>query len=287
MQISLDGQAKTEQSVLALGMFDGVHIGHEVLLQRAKALAKQRHVPLVACTFTTHPMQLIHPDQSPPMLTTLDERACRMEALGVDILCAQPFDRKVMDTPPEEYIAGLCRQFHPLFVVVGYNYSFGRKGEGTPELLRALGGVFGYTAEVVPQITLNGAEVSASVIRRLLGEGRVREAREMLHAPYQRLATVAAHCKAGYRLHMAPSGKQDVPSGAYWITLGDGKRLYPATLVVEREGEGYVQLPETFSLGDELTLRFYREADYHPEKAEEKNMAEKRCRHRHCGHGHN
>ena len=139
MQTVLDGRYAADRSVVALGMFDGVHIGHQVLLKKGRALADRQGVPLVACTFMDHPLQLIAPDKCPPMLTTFDERVRLMESLGVDVFYAMPFDRSVMDMPPEDYVGHLVRQFHPTDVVCGYNHTFGKKGEGTPALLAALG----------------------------------------------------------------------------------------------------------------------------------------------------
>ncbi len=258
MQISLDGQAKTEASVLALGMFDGVHLGHQVLLRRAKALARQQRVPLVACTFTEHPMALIAPEKCPPMLTTLEERAQIMGEKGVDILCAQPFDHEMMETAPEAYIARLCQRFHPRFIVAGYNFTFGRKGEGNPALLDALGEVFGFGAQVIPQITFQGEEVSSTAIRGWLLKGQVGKARALLGRPYQRQAAVTQRVGESLSLVMPPNGKLDVPSGDYSVFLQDGQRTFPATLRVVREGRGRISLPQGLPLGSEVTLRFYR-----------------------------
>ena len=144
MQTVLDGRYAADRSVVALGMFDGVHIGHQVLLKKGRALADRQGVPLVACTFMDHPLQLIAPDKCPPMLTTFDERVRLMESLGVDVFYAMPFDRSVMDMPPEDYVGHLVRQFHPTDVVCGYNHTFGKKGGGTPALLAALGDALGF-----------------------------------------------------------------------------------------------------------------------------------------------
>ena len=118
MQTVLDGRYAADRSVVALGMFDGVHIGHQVLLKKGRALADRQGVPLVACTFMDHPLQLIAPDKCPPMLTTFDERVRLMESLGVDVFYAMPFDRSVMDMPPEDYVGHLVRQFHPTDVAI-------------------------------------------------------------------------------------------------------------------------------------------------------------------------
>ena len=258
MRISLNGQDGTKGSVLVLGMFDGVHLGHRVLLMRAKKLAKTSHVSLVACTFVSHPMALVRPEKAPPMLTTLEERAKLMEAQGVDILFAQSFDREKMNQPPEEYIGELCRQFHPVHIVAGYNFSFGKGGEGTPEMLAAMGGVFGYQAEIVPPITWGGqGEISSTVIREYLGQGKVKAARELLGRAYRREAAVVNRHGKWAELVMEPNGKQDVPPGVYRVVLEEGERKFPSLLQVVREGYGRAYLPEDLLPGKGLNLCFY------------------------------
>ena len=258
MRTSLNEQVKTERSVLALGMFDGVHLGHQVLLKKAQVLAKQQGTPLVAGTFTTHPMALIAPERCPPMLTTVEERSRIMEAMGVDVLYAQPFDQQTMNQRPEEYIAELCRRFHPRFIVVGYNFTFGRAGEGNPVLLAALGRVFGFSAQIVPQITLNGREISSTAIRGLLSRGMVARAQDLLGRPYERQGIVSGQAGGKAFLRLTQNGKQNVPEGLYRVLLQADEKTLPATLDLKEEGQGEARLPGDFSTGTEVSLRFLR-----------------------------
>ncbi|MEA5013184.1 MAG: FAD synthetase family protein [Candidatus Limiplasma sp.] len=256
MGVCLNGHTGDGHSVVALGMFDGVHLGHRVLLKRAKALAKQQGVELVVSTFSTHPMELIRPEQCPPMLTTLEERAERMRALGVDVLEEKPFDRAVMDTPPEEFIAGLCKRFHPLFIVVGYNHTFGRRGEGDPRLLAALGEVFGYRAEVVPRITLEGREVSSTVIRELLARGEVDLARQMMEQPYQRLALVTGRQGEVAALQATEDGKQGVAPGLYRALFQAQGRTWPGVLRAENQGVARAWLPGEIAPQSQVMVQY-------------------------------
>ena len=257
MRICLDGQAASSRSVVALGMFDGLHLGHQVLLKRAKALAKRQNAIFVASTFTTHPMRMIRPEKCPPMLTTFEERRAWMEELGVELLCAQPFDQSVMNTAPEEFIARLCERLHPCRIVVGYNHTFGRKGEGNPAILTALGKIFGFAVEVVPKIALDGNEVSSTAVRELLAQGLVEEARRMLWRPYGREAMVLGGRKEECWLRMLGDGKQDVPAGRYRVLADHGGESLPGTL--HMHGRGRATL---FPAGDlfaetEVRLQFY------------------------------
>ncbi|MEG1678099.1 MAG: hypothetical protein RR379_10540 [Clostridia bacterium] len=238
MQIILDGLVKLEHAVLALGMFDGVHIGHRVLLKKAKAIAVRRGVPLVACTFVNHPMQLIAPAKCPPMLSTFDERAELLAELGVDMLYAMPFDKRVMNELPECYVGELVRRFHPTDVVCGYNHSYGKQGKGTPALLMALGAALHFQTVIVPKITLEGAEVSSSVVRSLLACGNVARACEMLGRPYERIATAEKVQGDGCELVFAPNGKQAVAEGTYRVLGSWAGQTIPCTLRMENAQRG-------------------------------------------------
>ena len=167
-----------------------------------------------------------------------------------------PFDRSVMDMPPEDYVGHLVRQFHPTDVVCGYNHTFGKKGGGTPALLAALGDALGFSTAVVPKITLKGQEVSSTAIRGWLRQGDVARARALLGRPYLRQAAVAARRGGRWELFMTPNGKQDVPRGNYRALCSDGEHTWPVLLRVEREGRALCSLPVGTTLHDELEIRF-------------------------------
>lgn len=244
MEIVLNGKAAAEKSVIALGMFDGVHIGHKVLLQRARVLANREKCPLIVCTFQQHPMELLCPEKSPKLLTTLEERQNALEALGADMFFALPFDRDTADMAPECYVGELVRRFHPVHVVCGYNHHFGKDGSGSPALLEVLGGALGFRTSIVPQITLEGRDVSASDIRLRLAEGDVASAARLLGRPYARRAKYFAPG----RMQLAGDNKQPVKDGKYRCRLVAGNKAYPA--VILQKGETcrcscHPALPET------------------------------------------
>ncbi len=259
MKLCLDGHLSTDASVVALGMFDGVHAGHRVLLCKARKTADQEGVPLVVQTFAQHPMSLLDPAHCPPLLTTQEERVRLMEALGVDIYCAQPFTPTVRDTPPEEFVGRLVSRWKPRAVVIGYNYSFGSKGSGTPALLSALGDALGFRTVMVPAIRANGRAVSATEIRSLLANGRVRQARGLLGRPYERLAEVIR--KEGDRvwLRLVRDGKQDLPAGCYRVLFCDGAKVYPALTILGEDGSALCRLPGVAEGTRKALLRFVAE----------------------------
>lgn len=219
MRIVTDGKAACEKAVLVLGMFDGVHIGHRVLLDRARVLAKRSNAPLVACTFTTHPLALIAPDRCPPMLTTFAEKAALLEAAGVDLLFAQPFTEEMRQMPPEVYVGELVRRFHPVDVICGYNHTFGKNGAGTSAFLAALGDALGFRTQVVPQVTLNGAEVSSSMIRAALNEGNAAKAAQLLGRPYQLNGQWRYDETKRGAFHPENANKQQLAAGRYRCLL--------------------------------------------------------------------
>ena len=262
MRICLDGRMNAEASVVALGMFDGVHVGHQALLKRARAEADRLGVPMVVQTFTRHPLCLLAPAKCPPLLTTLEERIRLVEAQGADIFCAQPFTETVRDQRPEEFVGYLVRQWRPKVVVVGYNYSFGALGAGTPALLRELGRALGFTAVVLSPVRARGHVVSATRIRETLDEGRPRKARLMLGRPYAREMTLIMREGGRCVLQTTDNGKLSLPSGAYRAALITGHKRYPVPAFAIGDGKTICRVPPELPLTDPLTLAYYAELTY-------------------------
>ena len=254
MQIITDEKYIADQSVVALGMFDGVHIGHRVLLQRAAFLAREKGVPLIVCTFLEHPLQLIAPEKCPPMLATFEERNALMEEMGVDVLVAQPFTKETMDMLPEEYVGHLVRRFHPTDVVCGYNHTFGKKGQGTPALLDALGAALGFAVSIVPKITYEDSDVSSTVIRELIKNGDVDIAARMLQRPYRLDAHMLSRENGVCRLQLMNDGKQRPAAGRYRAACTDGKRRYPAVVRFMDDSMAEMKLPDRCALDKDVQL---------------------------------
>ena len=259
MKICLDGQTTADASVIALGMFDGVHVGHRVLLEKARKIADRENVPLVVQTFAKHPLQLLDPDHCPPMLTTPEERIRLMEKFGVDIYCALPFTEKVRNTLPEEFVGRLVSRWKPSVVVVGFNYSFGKDGAGSPAILRALGNALHFETIVIPAIMMGDRPVSATEIRSLLANGCVRQARRLLGRPYMRVTEVMERGQNQCVLRLIANGKQDLPAGEYRCVLNDGKSQYPTLTCVHESGQITCTLPAGTALSSPTALQFISE----------------------------
>ena len=132
------GTEKTDARVVALGTFDGVHLGHQALLKTAKAYAEKSGIPLRVYTFDRHPLDMIAPAHAPKILTTLPEKMSRMCRLGVDEVQLVTFDRQMADMDPKAFLSRLRELMDVRAVVAGWNYTFGREAGGSAEMPAAV-----------------------------------------------------------------------------------------------------------------------------------------------------
>jgi len=165
---------------LALGMFDGVHLGHQKLIRTAVQLAQEEAVPCVVDTFDAHPLQVLCPERAPQQLLTNEQRAERISQLGVDVLVMRPFTREYAAQPPEVFLRELCAALHPVHIVVGFNYTFGSRGAGNADLLRKMAGELGYRLTVIDPVKAGEEPVSSTRIRKLIAEGDIFGAEKLL-----------------------------------------------------------------------------------------------------------
>ncbi len=141
--------------VATIGVFDGVHKGHQALIGRAVELARQRELPSVVLTFDPHPSEVVRPGQHPAQLTSLNRKAKLVEELGVDVFCVLPFTPELSRVPADEFVHELLvDRLHVAEVVVGQNFTFGHMALGDVTLLRSLGHRFGFTTEGADLVTV-------------------------------------------------------------------------------------------------------------------------------------
>ena len=250
--------ARTAPCVLALGTFDGVHLGHQALLMKGGELAAELDCPLAVCTFEPHPLRVLRPEIAPPLLTTLPERAALMAGFGVDSLCVTSFTRARADQSPEDYMEELRRVYQPLTVVCGFNFTFGQGGRGNGEMLRA----HGFETVIVPEVTLEGDVVSSTRIRRALQAGELSLASRLMGHAYTITGRVADGKHIGRTMGFptanvtVPRGKALPAFGVYACWMETKSATYPAVVNVGRHPtlpEGYVTV-EAYALDASLSL---------------------------------
>lgn len=185
MKLYLHGQPFADgPCVAALGMFDGVHTGHRLVLSRALLLARREGLPLAVISFERHPLCALQPGDEPELLTTNSEKACILHKLGVNSLVLLRFDEGMSRLRPEEYLAFLKEKYAVKTLVVGENHRFGASGAGNARNICGLAAPFGMRAVIVPVRDRDGKKVSSTGIRRMLKDGDPVCAREMLGYPY-------------------------------------------------------------------------------------------------------
>ena len=187
--------------VLALGFFDGVHLGHGGLLKKARQRADALGICAAALTFDRHPASLITGAPT-PLLNTASERAELMRSLyGMDEVCVLPFDEAMRSLPWEIFAEKiLLETYHARHIVCGHDYRFGSGGQGTPEKLKEFCKTHGLGFDCIPEIRLEGQTVSSTLIRKLLSEGDVETASRFLGHPHFLTGTVVDGRKVGRTL---------------------------------------------------------------------------------------
>ena len=232
--------ARTDACVLVMGMFDGVHRGHQALLMTGNRLAEAEGLPLRVCTFEPHPLAVICPEKAPPMLTTLPERARYMLGFGVEALCVLPFTHAVADESPEDFVQRMVRTFRPRHVVVGFNNTFGQGGRGNGEMLTRMGHELGFATHIVEAVELDGGTVSSTRIRGLLRAGDIHGANRLLGHAYSLSGKVMDGKHIGRTMGF-PTANVDVPPkkvlpayGVYTCYMTVEDQVYPAVVNVGR-----------------------------------------------------
>jgi riboflavin kinase/FMN adenylyltransferase len=178
---------------IALGTFDGVHAGHQLVIGLAIEAARKGRLASTVVTFDRHPLAIVDPSHQPRLLTPLADKRELVAALGVDELVVLRFDAALAAIEPAEFCRRvLAEGLQARVVAVGENFTFGLRGEGTAATLADCGRRLGFEAIVVPLLTSHGRPISSSRIRRLLHDGRLPEVRAILGRP-PRLAGVVVH----------------------------------------------------------------------------------------------
>ncbi|MBA2953367.1 bifunctional riboflavin kinase/FAD synthetase [Nocardioides sp. MAH-18] len=241
-----DVPADLGPTAVVIGNFDGVHLGHRHVVARAREIADQRDLTVVAVTFDPHPMAVLRPEHAPTTLTSLEVRAELLGDAGADAVLAMPFDRGVASWSPEEFVQRvLVGSLRAGAVVVGANFRFGNRAAGDVATLRELGERHGFTAEGIPLD--GGPQVwSSTYVRMSLAAGDVAGAAEALGRPYSVRGVVVEGDKRGRELGYPTA---NVPTDALTAVPPDG--VYAGRLRRLDTGEVF---PAAISVGTNPTF---------------------------------
>jgi riboflavin kinase / FMN adenylyltransferase len=262
------------RAVVTIGVFDGVHRGHQATIGHAVARAGELGVASVVVTFDPHPAEVVRPGSHPAVLTEADRKAELIEALGVDVLCVIPFTQEFSHLSAETFVHDvLVEHLHASAVVVGENFRFGHKAAGDVELLTRLGRTFGFTVEPAPLVAADEATVfSSTYIRSCVDAGDVVAAAVALGRPHRLEGVVVRGDQRGRELgfptaNLMPSRYAAVPAdGVYaaWLVRRRGERLRAAVSIGtnptfsgrQRRVEAYVLDFDADLYGERLALDF-------------------------------
>jgi riboflavin kinase/FMN adenylyltransferase len=211
--------------ILAIGVFDGVHLGHRAVIQRALNDAQAMNGHAVIVTFDPHPIRVLRPAEAPRLLTSTPHKIRLIRELGAERLLIIPFDKTFATTPPDAFIHALATACRPLReICVGHQWSFGKGRAGNLDLLKELGDALGFDEVGVHAVQVEGEIVSSTAIRRAVERGDLERAQRLLGRPFTILGTVVEGDQLGRKLgfptaNLSAHNEQFPPNGVYAVKV--------------------------------------------------------------------
>jgi riboflavin kinase/FMN adenylyltransferase len=219
-------------TVVTVGTFDGIHLGHRAVLQEISRRAAEAKRRSVLVTFEPHPLSIVNPQMAPPLLTTGGERREALALTDLDDVWVMRFDRELASLEPEAFVERLVQGLGMKELVIGHDHGFGRGRSGSAETLRRLGGVMGFTVDEVAPVQIDGHVVSSTAVRRMVGGGDLAGAAKLLGRPYVVVGRVERGAGRGRtigiptaNLGSIPAQKLLPPDGVYaaWVETRTGR----------------------------------------------------------------
>ena len=207
---------------LAIGVFDGVHRGHQAVISTSTRHAHSADGTPVVVTFDPHPARILRPEEAPHLLTATQHKIALIRALGVGHLLVVKFDKNFSATSPENFVEQLVQNSKPLReICVGHEWSFGKNRAGNLDLLQKLGARFDFNVVGIPPVKVNGTVVSSTAIRQAVEAGEFAKAASMLGREYTILGTVSGGEKLGKKIgfptaNLSAHSEQFPPDGVYF-----------------------------------------------------------------------
>jgi riboflavin kinase/FMN adenylyltransferase len=221
---------------LAIGVFDGVHRGHQAVISTSAKHAQAAAGTPVVVTFDPHPEKILRPEAAPHLLTATRHKIGLIREVGVDHLLIITFDKQFAATEPEEFVQQLAKHSKPLReICVGHEWSFGKNRRGNLELLKKLGAEFDFEVVGIPPVSVNGQPVSSTTIRKAIEEGDLPKAAAMLGREYTILGTVVRGDNLGKKIgfptaNLSAHNEQFPPNGVYLARATLDGMVYPGVV---------------------------------------------------------
>jgi riboflavin kinase / FMN adenylyltransferase len=221
---TFDLPEKFENLVVTIGNYDGIHIGHRAIIERIKEHAEAMNGTSAMITFHPHPVHLLRPEQELAAISTPDEKLALIEETGIDVLFNIPFTPKFSQIHPQTFVTLiLVEKLNVKGVVIGYDFRFGRGGEGDTELLQKMGSIYGFFVEEIGVITMDGEKIGSNRIRKLVKDGQVADACRVLGRPYTIAGTVIrakgrGHTIVGYPTINLLTEHTLIPKNGVYVT---------------------------------------------------------------------
>ena len=262
---------KYPKPAVAMGMFDGVHVGHASIIRRAVELSKINNGTSMVLTFSNHPLSILSPEKMPLMIGNRALRRSIVEALGIEVMIELPFSKEFAKITPEEFLILLEEKVAPLYVVTGQNFTFGRFGKGNGRLLIREGERYGFKAEICPTVTVGRKAVSSTRIRELIALGDLQSVNELLGRNFTYVSKVINGDKRGRKLGFPTANlaisdyRAMLPNGAYAVSVNFNNRDYcgianigdnPTFNVDKRRLEVYIHDFSGNLYGQEIAVSF-------------------------------
>ena len=250
-------------TVLTLGVFDGLHLGHQEIMKTVVKRAETIGAVATAITFDPHPRAVLYPDNAPPMLQTLDQRLSNFEVLGIKQSIVIRFDKEFASQDAELFLRDIVHdRLNAKEVYLGHGFAFGKNRGGNIDLLKRMSTELGFVAEEVEEVRLRGHRISSSRIRNLLKEGKVNLVRRMLGRPYGIEGAIIRGDRRGHTIgfptaNLKPQNRVVPKYGVYaTATLIDGVWRKGVTNIgvrptFENESEPSIET-FVFDFGDDL-----------------------------------
>lgn len=212
---------------LALGVFDGVHVGHRAVIEAARQQAESHGGNCVVVTFDPHPIRVLAPERAPrQLLASLDHKARLLEKIHVDALLALPFTREFAQISATDFIESLVRHQSVATIAVGEDWRFGKGREGDVSFLRRIGETLGFQVIALPPVMHQGERISSTRIRQSIRDGAMANAAEMLGRPYGIEGLVVKGQQLGRTLGFPTAnmalGEEQLPPDGVWAVRGHG-----------------------------------------------------------------